>query len=324
VPQFAAGHSLGELTALTCAGALDIRDALRIIRQRGLLMKDAVAPGAGRMSAVIGVPAAKIDEVCQAISTAAAPVAVANLNTPKQTVISGAAAAVEAAGRELEQLGAKVVSLKVSGPFHCPLMQPAAERFAQVWKGVPLRPLAFPVVSNVTAFLYREAADVPDMLSRQLLNPVRWNDSMQFLRNQNVDVFIDVGPGSILKRMVSESEIPGTVFSLDLDADRAALRSLKESQYVGVITRCMAAAVCTRNQNFDDQEYRLGVIEPYRQLEHLHETLDESKRQPTEHEMRDAVALLKKILTTKKLSRDELEGRVERIFDETGTRGLLA
>ncbi len=322
-PVFAAGHSLGELSALCCSGVIDFEDALRIVRQRGLLMHQAVPPGIGKMAAVIGLVSATIEEVCRSISSDDEPVGVANLNTPKQTVISGTVAGVEKACAELESLGGRIVFLDVAGPFHCPLMQPAADRFNGVLREVAMRDFSYPVVSNVSAFLYRKPASVPEMLVSQLVSPVRWHDTIQFLRNQNMDLFVEVGPKAKIKRMLKDSGIEQNVYATDEPDDMAALRSFKQDCFRSVITKCLAAAVCTPNANDNVDEYKVGVVEPYKQIERLHNELDESKRQPTVSEMLDALRLLRTIFATKKVSANEQAERFDLIYDQTGTRELF-
>src|SRR5690606_19458925 len=149
-PAFAAGHSLGEYTALVAAGSLDVADAVRLVRARGTYMQEAVPPGQGAMAAVLKVEAAVV-EAAPREAREAGVVEVANYNAPGQTVISGHAAAVARAGALLKERGARAVPLKVSAPFHCSLMAPAAERLAADLARVPFREPAFPVVANVTA-----------------------------------------------------------------------------------------------------------------------------------------------------------------------------
>jgi [acyl-carrier-protein] S-malonyltransferase len=219
-PQFVAGHSLGEYSALAAAGVLDPIDACWLVRQRGRYMEEAVPGGRGAMAAVLGLEYQPIAEACRQAQEVG-PVVIANLNAPGQVVISGLRPAVEDATSRCRQAGAKkVVFLEVSGPFHSPLMQPAVERlekdFARVRWGSP----AVPVIANWSARPVTEAEAVREALLRQLTSPVRWQESVEYLAAQGVDTFVEVGPGRILSGLVKRT-VPGAkVYNVE---DRASL-----------------------------------------------------------------------------------------------------
>ncbi|PNY81098.1 ACP S-malonyltransferase [Deinococcus koreensis] len=196
-PAFAAGHSLGEYSALVASGALELADALRLTRQRGELMQAAVPVGVGAMSAVMGDPAAVL-EVCAGLDG----VQPANFNAPTQTVISGEKAAVEAAGAELKSRGLKAIPLKVSAPFHCALMQPAQDGLTPELQATTFQAPAFPVYANVTATANSDPAALPDLLARQITGAVRWVETIQALQAAGADVFIEFGPGTVLTGLV--------------------------------------------------------------------------------------------------------------------------
>ncbi|GHF62660.1 [acyl-carrier-protein] S-malonyltransferase [Deinococcus metalli] len=197
-PAFAAGHSLGEYSALVAAGALDLADALRLTRRRGELMQAAVPVGVGAMSAIMGDPAA-VQEVCSAQVGVVQP---ANFNAPIQTVISGEKAAVEAAGAELKGRGLKAIPLKVSAPFHCALMQPAQDGLTPALDAATFHVPAFPVYANVTAQPSMDAAALPGLLARQITGAVRWVEIIRALHDAGADVFVEFGPGTVLTGLV--------------------------------------------------------------------------------------------------------------------------
>ncbi|MFC6618286.1 ACP S-malonyltransferase [Deinococcus radiophilus] len=203
IPAFAAGHSLGEYSALVAAGALSLEDALRLTRQRGELMQQAVPVGQGAMSAVMG-DAGAVREVCNGLDG----VQPANFNAPTQTVISGSAQAVADAGAQLKERGLKIIPLKVSAPFHCPLMEPAQAGLTPALTQVAVGELAFPVYANVTAQPYGGAQDVPDLLAQQITAPVRWVETIQALHQAGAEVFIEFGPGKVLSGLVKKI-VPG-------------------------------------------------------------------------------------------------------------------
>jgi len=191
----AAGHSLGEYSALAAAGVLSLRDAARGLRLRGRYMQEAVPVGEGAMAAVIGLAPEQVEEACRT-AAGLGVVSPANYNGGGQVVISGAARAVAAACEAAKAAGAKkVVPLQVSGPFHCELMRPAAERLAPELAAVAQGPFRFPVIANVTAEPYAEGARAADTLVRQITAPVRWEESVRAMRAMGATAFLEAGPG---------------------------------------------------------------------------------------------------------------------------------
>jgi [acyl-carrier-protein] S-malonyltransferase len=199
-PSLAAGHSLGEWSAHVAAGTLKFADAVRAVKARGRAMQLAVPAGQGAMAAVLSLDAAQVAEACvEAANETGLPVAAANLNSPGQTVISGAKAAVEKAATLAKAKGARrAVMLPVSAPFHCALMQPAQEEVARVLAGLTMAEPRFPVAANVTGKLVTTAEDTRDALIRQVTGAVRWVDCMRTLVGAGAEVFIEVGPGKVL------------------------------------------------------------------------------------------------------------------------------
>jgi [acyl-carrier-protein] S-malonyltransferase len=199
-PDYLAGHSLGEYSANVAAGAIEFAAAASTVRRRGQLMQHAVPPGEGAMAAILGMTAEAVLSICQEASReVGAPVEPANLNSPEQTVISGATAAVEWAVPLARLRGAKrAVMLAVSAPFHCSLMQPAQDALAPILQQIPFMPAKVPVVVNVNAGLVSDPTVLRDALIRQVTGAVHWNESMQVLIAQGVTNFIEVGPGKVL------------------------------------------------------------------------------------------------------------------------------
>jgi len=209
-PDFVAGHSLGEYSALVCAGSLSLKDAVRTVRKRGEYMQEAVPAGRGAMAAVLGLDAEAVEAVCAAASEAGI-VAPANFNAPDQTVISGEAGAVLCASEIARERGAKrVLPLPVSAPFHCDLMAPARDRLAADLARLEFRDLAVPLVTNVDAVAVAEGRVARDSLIRQVCKPVRWVESIRYLVDRGVNRFVEVGPGKVLCGLVKKiaPEIP--------------------------------------------------------------------------------------------------------------------
>ncbi|MGQ9813536.1 MAG: ACP S-malonyltransferase [Candidatus Roseilinea sp.] len=211
-PSFVAGHSLGELSALCAAGALTFEDGVRLARERGRLMKLAGERQPGSMAAVIGLDPETLRAICSAVSRDRPPgVIVANNNCPGQLVISGSREAVAAASTEAKSRGAKrVIPLAVSIAAHSPLMASVAEDFAQVVMNTPFQPARIPVVANTSAQPISHPDDIRAELCTQLTSPVRWTESVQWMRAQNVTSFVEIGPKDVLinliKRIVSDAD----------------------------------------------------------------------------------------------------------------------
>ena len=199
-PALAAGHSLGEWSAHVAAGTLSFADAVRAVKARGHAMQLAVPSGEGAMAAVLALDPAQVAEACrEAAAETGLTVAAANLNSPTQTVISGALAAVERAAALAKAMGARrAVMLPVSAPFHCALMQPAQEEVARVLSGLSLADPSVPVAANVTGNLLTTADAAREALIRQVTSAVRWVDCMQALIAAGATHFIEVGPGKVL------------------------------------------------------------------------------------------------------------------------------
>lgn len=202
VPAYAAGHSLGEYSALVCAGALSFAAAVRIVRQRGAFMQEAVPVGAGAMAAIIGLDGAPLEDVCREAAQGKI-VSPANFNSPGQVVIAGHVEAVERAVELAKGRGAKrALPLPVSAPFHCSLMVPAGERLREVLEDISVNPLAIPVVSNVEAAPNAEASRVKGLLVSQVSAPVRWDESVRTMVGLGVGRFIEIGPGKVLAGLI--------------------------------------------------------------------------------------------------------------------------
>jgi [acyl-carrier-protein] S-malonyltransferase len=220
----AAGHSLGEYSALTAVGALDLADGLRLVTERGAAMQAAADARPGTMAAVLG---AEPDLVAEACARAAGDVWVANLNGAGQVVIAGDPAAIEEAGAIAKELGArKVMALPVGGAFHTPFMAPAAERLGAALAATSFHDSEIAVVANVDAAPHRDGAGQADRLGRQLTSPVRWQPSVARMVADGVTVFLELGPGSVLTGMAKRSAPDATVVAA---ADPGALDAIVEA-----------------------------------------------------------------------------------------------
>ncbi len=324
-----AGHSLGELSALVCAGAIEVADGLRLARERGLAMARCRTARACGMLAVTTLDRAAVEGICRGIDGFGTDFVIANLNAPRQLVLSGASDALDRAGAALRGAGAVPVPLRVSGPFHSPFMAPALDAYRQVLASISVAAPKVPVVSNVTALPHGEPAQIRQALLDQVASPVRWSDTMAWLQGQGIDVYLEAGPRDVLKKLVIANLPAGIAYALDDDADEAGWRRELAGDLLAVKERptvpgkCMAVAVCTPNANWDEAQYQQGVVEPYRELQALREQAEQAGAS-TADEMRRSLALLQRIFATKGTPAEERRLRYRQILDATGTAQTLA
>lgn len=225
-PAFVAGHSLGEYSAHVAAGTLAFADAVRLVRNRGRYMQEAVPVGTGAMAAILGLDEAGVQQAC-AESAQGEVVSAANLNGPGQIVIAGSAAAVARASERAKALGARrAIALQVSAPFHCALMKPAEERLTPELRSAASRDPRVPVVANVDAQPKRTASDAIEALIRQIASPVRWEDVVRRLASEGVTRYVEVGPGKVLSGLVKKIAPDATIHNVEGPSDLAAIEAL--------------------------------------------------------------------------------------------------
>lgn len=228
-PRFAAGHSLGEYSALVAAGALSLEDAVRVVRARGRAMQGAVPPGEGAMAAIMGVDASRLESICREVAEELdaegkpyGVVSCANFNAPGQIVIAGASRAVARASERAGEEKGKAIPLKVSAPFHCALMAPAAAALRAELEKVDVKALAFPVVANVDARPNTEPGRVKELLVRQVDGAVRWEQAIRLMHMEGITHAIEIGPGKVLaglgRRIAKDMKILSVGESAGLDA----------------------------------------------------------------------------------------------------------
>lgn len=228
VPARMAGHSLGEFSALCCAGALTLADAVCLVRERGRFMQTAVPVGEGAMAAVLGLDDNQVQQVCDHTSTELAVVQAVNFNAPGQVVIAGHSAAVEAAINALKEAGAKrAMALPVSAPFHTSLMQPAGDKLRAVLDTITLSPPSIPVVHNVHAQSESDPQRIRELLVKQISSPVRWTACMATLQDAGITQLVECGPGKVLGGLHRRIDKSASCCYLEQPADlRAALAEL--------------------------------------------------------------------------------------------------
>jgi [acyl-carrier-protein] S-malonyltransferase len=225
-PDYVAGHSLGEYSALVAVGSLKFVDAVKLVRKRGMYMQEAVAAGQGAMAAIMGLSPAVVQDACKRAAEGEVCSA-ANLNSPEQTVISGSAGAVKRAVEIASQSGAKrAVILPVSAPFHSALMMPAQEKLEKDLQATAFADLQLPLVTNVDADTIRTGEEARGALVRQVSMTVRWEESMRMLLDEGVNTFVEVGPGRVLTGLMRQIE--RSVASLNVEDEKSLAGTLEK------------------------------------------------------------------------------------------------
>jgi [acyl-carrier-protein] S-malonyltransferase len=225
-PDYVAGHSLGEYSALVAAGCLKFAEAVRLVRKRGAYMQDAVPAGVGAMAAIMGLSHAVVADVCKRAAQGEVCSA-ANLNSPDQTVISGHAGAIKRAVELASQAGAKrAVILPVSAPFHSALMTPMQEKLEQDLRGAEFSELRVPLVTNVDADTTTSGSEAREALIRQVSMPVRWEESVRLLIDEGVNTFVEVGPGRVLTGLLRQIE--RSVAALNVEDEKSLAATVEK------------------------------------------------------------------------------------------------
>lgn len=332
-PIYAAGHSLGEISALTCAGGLNFEDALKIVQKRGRFMQEALPQGLGTMSSISGIEKGLIESECRNCCTNGEIVVISNYNSPEQIVISGHKNTVAKVCEKLSEMGAICTFLNVSSAFHSPLMQTAAENLAMELRKYTFKEMKWPVISNVHGLPYLNASEIPDKLIRQLESPVRWQESMDYLSRQGITHAVEIGPKAILKNLMKKNVPDIITYSYDKPEDIQLMKNIfNNKEKAGnevlkkqtVVSMCLAAAVCTRNRNWNNDQYRKGVIEPYQRIKEIYNSFINQAKEPTVAQMKDALNLLRSIFNTKKVPLKEQNERFNNIFETTGTKHIFS
>ena len=328
-PNFVAGHSLGELSALVVAEAISLEDGLRLARARGLAMSRCGKGGKLGMQAVTKLQRLVVEDVCRDIEGFGSEFVVANFNAPNQCVLSGSLAALERAGEVLKKAGGNIIPLKVSGSFHSPFMAQAALEFADIIAGIDIKRPRIPVIANVNALPHGDGKEIAQSLIKQITSPVQWSGTMQYLQHEGIDVYLEAGPRAVLKKLVLTNIPASQAFALDEEDDRLpidhafAIDIRAMSERPTLVAKCMAVAVATKNSNWNDEEYQKGVVEPYRALQAIQEKLERDSREASTDDMKLALSLLAKIFTTKGTPREEQDWRLNQILEVSGTTNVL-
>lgn len=322
-PDLMAGHSLGEITALTCAGAINFADAVKIVRKRGELMQEAITPEAGCMVSVLMRDVEKLEDICQSVTKSNEVVSISNFNSRTQTVISGHRNSVDHVVSMLNEEGVKSVYLNVSAPFHCSIMQPVATLFEEELSKYRFADFTIPVLSNVTAEPYHGSEDIIPNLTAQIHRPVRWVDCMLYAKKYMIQYGVEVGPGHVLKNLMNNIFGDTPIFAYDHNDDIERLEKHIINTSTPFLSRSLGIIAATRNNNWDSEQYQRGVIEPYNKLSALQSEIQKEGRTATEDEMKLAITMLLMMFKTKQTSREEQIARLKELFRDSNTETIF-
>lgn len=325
-PDYIAGHSLGEYAALTAAGALDFADGVLLVKARAALMQEAAEESRGGMCAIRGIPLSVVQEECESNPSARGRVVISNYNSPSQMLVSGYQDAVDAVSAALERKGARLFPLEIKAPFHSFLMSEAAERFKKELEHTVFKTPACPVISNVTALPYSGQEEIGPLLGEQIVKPVLWEGVMRYLHDHSVTRVVEVGPRTVLKHLARENCPDMEAFSYDQDNDvetviqwgQAHTQKARDKSAFLFVEKCVAAAICARNRNWNNAEYEDGVIKPYRKVKEMYYELKDAGADPADSQVEEARAMLLSVLAAKRVPAEEQAVIFGELLAETG------
>jgi [acyl-carrier-protein] S-malonyltransferase len=301
-PMICMGHSLGEYSALCNSGVIKFTDALNLVYQRGLIVQEVSKGIDGTMMWVVNLEVDKVENVCRNVSGPDGNAFVSAYDSTTQSSISGHTNTLMKAAKELEKLGAIVYPLKLSGPFHSPLMKEAKERMELLLQQYSYQNPQFTVLANHNAKPYTNAKNVIENLSLQLISPIRWRNSLEFLIQQNICTAIEMGPKNVLSFLLKKNTGSIQTYTTDNEKDLDIIKDkllVKQEEYLTIIGKCLGAAVSTKNRNNNEIEYQEKAVKPYRKIEALYNQLTGDNRPPKKNDVKDALSMLKSVLTVK-------------------------
>ncbi|MEC2307908.1 ACP S-malonyltransferase [Bacillus atrophaeus] len=306
-PHFLAGHSLGEYSALVCAGALSFQDAIKLVRQRGVLMQNADPQQLGTMAAVTQIDLQTLQDICSEMSTEDFPAGVACMNSDQQHVISGHRQAVERVIKIAEERGAKHTYLNVSAPFHSSMMQSASEQFQAALHQYTFQDAAWPIISNVTARPYRNGNSVSEHLQQHMTMPVRWAESIHYLLLHGVTEVIEMGPKNVLVSLLKKITNHMAAYSLGQTSDVHYLSNSAERHKNVVhlrkkqLRKMMIQSIIARNYNKDALAYSNLATPLFAQLQLLKERMERNEHELSEEELDHSIHLCQFIFEAKQI-----------------------
>lgn len=318
VPNYLAGHSIGEISALTASGVFSFENAIKLARARGEAMAACCSGKDYGMAAVVKMNVDQLEALLLEIELDKYSVEIANYNSPSQTILSGRLDDLKNIGGVLKLHQADLVMLNVSGAFHSKYMAPAKDKLSEVLANLPVKHMEIPVFCGHKGRLYSDNDDLKMELVEQLVAPVRWTKVITELKKLGTDKWFEIGPKQVLKSFVLKTIPNESVFSYDEEEPQKAEAGREEVKDLNLVGLCLGAAVSTKNSNWDEEEYKMGVIQPYKEIQNLFRKTQEEKRQATEEELGQCLSLLEKIFKTKGISDGECAVRYRKILKNSG------
>ncbi len=317
-PAYAAGYSLGEITALTCSGMITFKDAIKIVETRQKLIEEALSDDYYGMVLKNRKNASNIESIYNELQLKDMGIYLTHYNSPNEIVITGEKSALQKAVDKFKGIKIKTIPLKINSPLHTPLMDKVATKFKKELSKYTFRDESFPVISNVYGLPYRGKASIVENLSRQITASVKWTETMKFLENKRVKKVVMATPSSLLKGLLGNHyNIRGLSFdnSKDLFFIKNMRDEVKMREAIPLTGRALGIIACTKNSNWDEEEYKEGVMKPYSIISEMNERLESEKRYPSEEEMLEIIDLMKLIFKTKKLPIKEQKERFQDLID---------
>ena len=310
------GYSFGEYSALCCAGALAFADAVRLVRDRGAMIIDTIAAIEGSMAWVVNLKAEPVEQICRRLQQEDEKIFISAYDSPIKTSISGTRQALAKAGEQVVRAGGIPLPIKMSGPFHSPLMQPAADRFRPVLDTYSYKAPKFPVISNLTARPYETAEEIAHHLTFHLVNPIRWQASLEFAFEQGATTSIEIGPKNVLTYLLKENTGNTGMYTIDTVQALKGLQrdiSAKREQYLKFIAKSLTIINGTRNYNEDLQEYEEKVLSVFRKMQALYKQVECRAVVPDADLCQNIIEMLGNALSAKKLTDGEVAAHIKKV-----------
>lgn len=316
-PSYCLGHSLGEYSALCASGVIEFSDALQIVKQRGRIIKETISSCDGTMIWAINIDNITVEEICKEYTESGSEVYISAYDSPTQCSVSGNNNTIKKLTQSLESRGAIVYPLKMSGPFHSPLMIRAADEMKAVLQEYRYNLPNYEVISNYSTLPYVDTESVIHNLSKQLISPIRWQESVNYLVANNVKYVVEIGPKDVLKFLIKKITSKLTPYSFNNYERCDELKNMlfiRENEYLLVIERCLKAATSTRNYNSNNDEYQNGVVLPYKTIERIYNSILKEKSVPSKCQVIQAIDMVVSVMETKKISGQLFDKNLEQIF----------
>lgn len=319
--DYFAGHSLGEYSALVCSGALKFSDALMLVRKRGLFMQEAAADNVG-MAAINNIDASIIEDMCKEYDQ----LNISGYNGYDQITVSGRLDLIDDLKTKLNDYGVDVIYLKVKSPFHSSYMEPVMQKMQMELEKINLYDNIVPVLSNIDGQPYKGKESIVQNLTDQIISPVNWLKCMKYMEDHGVGIVIDIGPKATLRNLFKSycNLIENYSYDNAEDIDVIQESIVVKQDKMRLLTKSLAIAVCTRNQNWNETEYEEGVVVPYQKVKSQVEALEEAGEEPSMEHMQEAIQMLQTMFSTKKTPIEEQKERFHELFNESGTYGLFS